>query len=426
MTMNQSPSTAIETNWAGNHTYLGSIRQPRTIDEAASIVRESRSVRGIGSRHSFTDIGDATELIDLSGIDRPPAFDADARTITVSGAATYADVARSLIAHGAALRNLASLPHISVAGAISTATHGSGSAHGNLATSVAGLEFIASSGEIITVDRRTPDFDGMVVSLGALGLITAVTLDVDFDYEISQHVYDDLPLDLAVEQLGMILNAAYSVSVFTTYAGSLSGQVGQVWLKRRTDGSDQSMAPGSAFLDAPAAVMQHHPVPGHDPASCTRQLGEPGLWSDRLPHFRMGFTPSSGNEVQSEFFVDAIDGPTAFDALRRVSVEFADRLMVGEVRAVAADEMWLSPQFRRASVGFHFTWFAGDNDSAVRTVQQALEPFAPRPHWGKFFHADQFDPGLAYEMFDDFVELATRLDPHGVFRNSWWQRVIGG
>jgi xylitol oxidase len=414
----------VETNWAGNHVYAGTVHRPRTLDEAASIVRESRSVHGVGSRHSFTDIGDATDLIDLTGLDRPTEFDADTRAITVSGAATYADVAAALRPHGAALRNLASLPHISVAGAIATATHGSGAAHGNLATSVAGLEYIAPSGEIVTADRRTPDFEGLVVSLGALGLVTAVTLDVDFDYEISQHVYDDLPLDLAVEQLGMILHAAYSVSIFTTFAGSSSGQVGQVWLKRRTDGSDRSMMPGPTFLDAPAATMQHHPVPGLDPSACTRQLGEPGLWCDRLPHFRMAFTPSAGDEVQSEFFVDAIDGPAAFESLRRVADQFADRLMVSEVRAVAADELWMSPHYRRQSVGFHFTWFAGDNDAAIRSVQHALEPFAPRPHWGKVFHADLFDAASAYEMFDDFVDLATRLDPHGAFRSAWWQRVI--
>ena len=423
--MTQGPSTPSETNWAGNHFYAGTIHRPRTVDEATSIVRESRSVRGLGSRHSFTDIADAVDLIDLSDIDRLPEFDADARSITVSGTASYADVARFLRPHGAALRNLASLPHISVAGAISTGTHGSGAAHGNLATSVAGLEFIASSGEIVGVDRKTPDFEGMVVSLGAFGMITTVTLDVDFDYEIAQHVYDDLPLDLAVDQLGMILNAAYSVSIFTTFAGSLGGQVGQVWIKRRTDGSDRSMSPRSTFLDAPAATMQHHPVPGLDASSCTRQLGEPGLWSERLPHFRMGFTPSAGNEVQSEFFVDAVDGNAAFDALRRASADFSDRLMVAEVRAIAADEMWMSPHYHRASVGFHFTWFAGDNDHAVRTVQQALKPFAPRPHWGKFFHAELFDPATTYEMFEDFIDLATRLDPHGVFRNAWWGRTIG-
>ena len=422
--MTRDLSTPSEINWAGNHRYAGMIHRPRTVDEAASIVRESHSVRGIGSRHSFTDIADAVDLIDLSSIGRPPEFNADARSIAVSGTASYADVARSLRPHGAALRNLASLPHISVAGAISTGTHGSGAAHGNLATSVVGLEFIASSGEIISIDRQTPDFEGMVVALGALGVITTVTLDVDFDYEIAQHVYNDLPLDLVIDQLGMILNTAYSVSIFTTFAGSVRGQVGQVWIKRRTDGSDQSMSPRSTFLDAPAATIQHHPVPGLDASSCTRQLGEPGLWSERLPHFRMGFTPSSGNEIQSEFFVDAEDGDAAFDALRRVSADFSDRLMVAEVRAIAADEMWMSPHYQRASVGFHFTWLAGNNDGVARTVQQALEPFAPRPHWGKFFDATLFDPSTAYEMFDDFVEMTVRLDPHGVFRNSWWRRVI--
>lgn len=423
--MDRTASAGAESNWAGNHVYAGSIRRPRTIDDAARIVREARSVRGLGSRHSFTGIADAVELVDLGGLERPPVFDADRRTVTVSGAATYGDVAQALAPHGAALRNLASLPHISVAGAIATATHGSGVAHGNLATSVAGLEMILSSGEIVTVDRRTPDFDGMIVSLGALGLVTAVTLDVDFDYQIEQHVYDDLPLDLAVDQLDMILNAAYSVSIFTTFAGATSGQVAQVWLKRRTDGADQSMLPGQTFLDAPAATMQHHPVPGHDASVCSRQLGEPGPWSDRLPHFRMGFTPSAGNEVQSEYFVSSIDGPAALDALRWASPDFADRLMAGEVRAIAADELWMSPQYRRASVGFHFTWFAGDNERAISAVEDALAPFSPRPHWGKVFHSDDFDPAAQYEMFDDFVDLAHRLDPHGAFRNDWWRRVIG-
>ncbi len=414
-----------ERNWARNYTYGGVVQRPVTIDEAAAIVRGSANVRALGSRHSFTDVVDAEVLVDLSGLERRASFDADARTITVAGAATYADVVQVLRPHGAALRNLASLPHISVAGAVATGTHGSGSRLGSLATSVSGLELIGATGEIITVDRRTPDFEGMVVSMGALGLVTAVTLDVEFDYEIEQHVYGDVSLGLIAEQLGMVLSAAYSVSIFTTFAGDLDGQVAHVWLKRRTDSSDRSMAPGPTFLDAPAATMQHHPVPGQDGSTCTPQLGEPGLWADRLPHFRAGFTPSSGNEVQSEFFVDAKDGPAALDALRRAAPDFVDRLMVGEVRAVAADELWMSPQYQRDSVAFHFTWHAGDNEQAVRAVEVALAPLAPRPHWGKVFHADSFSAAETYEMCDDFVDMAFRLDPHGVFRNAWWQRVFG-
>jgi alditol oxidase len=346
---------------------------------------------------------------------------------------TYGEAAQSLAPHGMALRNLASLPHISVAGAVATATHGSGTGNGNLATSVAGFEYVNTAGEIISVDRSTPDFDGMVVSLGALGIVTTVSLNVVFDYQIEQHVYGELPLDVVVDQLAMILGAAYSVSVFTTFAGSLDGQVGQVWIKRRTDGSDRSMDPGATFLDAPAATMQHHPIPGANGSICTAQLGVPGPWADRLPHFRMGLTPSAGNEVQSEFFVGSVDGPRALEALRNTADEFADRLMVSEIRAVAADELWMSPQYRRSSVAFHFTWHpdgeaagaAGDLDRAVAVVEDALAPFAPRPHWGKVFHANRFSARDTYEMFDDYIDMAHRLDPHGVFRNAWWARHFG-
>ncbi len=185
------------------------------------------------------------------------------------------------------------------------------------------------------------------------------------------------------------------------------------------------MTPGPTFLDAPAATMQHHPVPGLDGKACTPQLGAPGLWADRLPHFRMGFTPSAGDEVQSEFFVDAADGSAALDSLRRAAPDFADRLMVSEIRSVAADELWMSPHYGRDSIAFHFTWHAGDNDRAVRAVEAALGSFSPRPHWGKVFHADSFSVADSYEMFDDFVDMAYRFDPHGVFRNQWWERVLG-
>lgn len=414
-----------ERNWAGNQVYQGVLQRPATIDAAAAIVSGAARVRAIGSRHSFNDIVDTDVLVDLSGLARPASFDADARTVTVAGSATYADVAQVLRPHGAALRNLASLPHISVAGAVATASHGSGARLGNLATSVSGLELISASGEILTVDRRTPDFEGMVVSMGSLGLVTAVTLDVEFDYEIEQHVYGEVPLRLATEQLAMVLNAAYSVSIFTTFSGDLDGQVAHVWLKRRTDSSDRSMAPGSTFLDAPAATMQHHPIPGLDGSVCTPQLGAPGPWADRLPHFRMGHTPSAGNEVQSEFFVGAVDGAAALDSLRHAAPDFVDRLMVGEIRAVAADELWMSPNYQRDSVAFHFTWHAGDNERAIRAVEEVLAPYGPRPHWGKVFNADSFPAADTYEMFDDFVDMAYRLDPHGVFRNQWWHRVLG-
>jgi len=412
------------------------IERPATIDDAIAIVRSSASVRAVGSEQALPDMASADVMVDMSGIDRRAIFDADARTVTVSGAATYADVAQVLRSNGAALPNLGSRSDRSVAGAIATAAHGSGTALGNLSTSVAGLELVGATGDIVTVDRRTPDFDGMVVSLGGLGLITAVTLDVEFEYDVAQHVYGDVPLDLVVDQLTMVLGAAYSVSIFTTFTGDRSGQVAHIWLKRRTDGSDRSMTAGPTFLDAPQAIMQHHPVPGFDGAACTRQLGVPGRWNERLPHFRTSQALSAGAELRSEFFVAAADGPAAFDALRRIATDFVDQLLIGEVRAIAADELWMSPAYQRESIAFDFTWrAAGDTTEsavgsavtdAISAVVAALGPFAPRPNWATVFDAADFSPAASYEMFDDFVDLAARVDPHGVFRNPWWHRVLGG
>ena len=194
------------------------------------------------------------------------------------------------------------------------------------------------------------------------------------------------------------------------------------------------MDPGATFLDAPAATMQHHPIPGVDGSTCTAQLGAPGPWADRLPHFRMGFTPSAGNEVQSEFFVGSVEGPLALEALRNAADDFADRLMVSEVRAVAADELWMSPQYRRPSVAlpFHLASRRRGRGSGGRPrprrgsgPRSAHSRSPPRPHWGKVFHADRFSARDTYEMFDDFVDMASRLDPHGVFRNDWWGRHLG-
>ena len=388
----------------------------------AAIVRDATRLRVLGTRHSFSDLADGVELVSLDDFDAQPRVDEDARTVSVPGHMTYGDVARVLRPHGLALHNLASLPHISVAGAIATATHGSGTANGNLATAVAGLEIVTASGEIVRVDRATSEFDGMVVSLGGLGVVTEVTLDVGFDFDVEQHVFDQLSLDVLAGAFQAILSTAYSVSVFTDYG---SGH-GQVWIKRRADGSDRSMRPGRYFHEAVAATEEHHPVPGMSADHCTHQLGVAGPWSDRLPHFRMGFAPSAGDEQQSEFFVSMADGPAVLEALRALASRLSDALMISEIRAVAADELWMSPQYRRDVAAFHFTWRNDDElvDRAVRAVEEALAPFAPRPHWGKVFHADAYSAAGAYERLDDFVALAHRYDPHGVFVNDWWRRHL--
>ena len=426
-TVNDVTTGRPATNWAGNYSYrAAAFHRPTTLDELCRIVSSSSNLRVLGSRHSFTDIVDAEELVDLRSLPQHSTVDIDAGTVTVSGASTYAAVAELLRPRGLALHNLASLPHISVAGAIATATHGSGVANGNLASAVSAVTVVDAAGELRRFDRSHADFNGAVVSLGALGPVVDVTVDLVPTFDIAQTVYEDLPLDLACDHLAEILASAYSASIFTTFRDA--EPLGNVWLKRRVDTPADAGAVGDELFGASPARVAHHPVPGLDATGCTEQLGQPGLWSDRLPHFKMGFSPSAGDEVQSEFFVDTARGPEALAALCSAAPGFTDQLMVAEVRAIAADDLWMSPQYTRSTVAFHFTWrpdglAGGELERAIRAVEAVLLPFDAVPHWGKVFFAD-LDIAARFERFGDYVRLLDDVDPDGVFRNEWCHRVI--
>ena len=289
---------------------------------------------------------------------------------------------------GLALANLASLPHISVAGAVATATHGSGDANRNLASAVAALELVTSAGERIEVARGAPDFDGCVVSLGALGAVTRLTLDVEPAYDVRQRVFEGLAWDALTDHFDEITTSGYSVSLFTRWGETID----PVWLKSRV--TDQPETVREDLFGARAATVDRHPILGLDTVNVTPQLGQAGLWSDRLPHFRMGFTPSSGDELQSEYFVAREHAPAAIEAIRRIGDRVRPLLQVTEIRTIAADELWLSPQYRQDTVAMHFTWRldpAGVCD-ALGHVEAALAPFAPRPHWGKVFRCRRRRP----------------------------------
>jgi xylitol oxidase len=317
---------------------------------------------------------------------------------------------------------LASLPHISVAGSVATATHGSGDALGNLATAVARIEIVTSSGELVTASRGDPDFNGIVVGLGALGAITRVTLDVEPSYRMRQRVYENLRWDTLVENLDDIFSAGYSVSVFTRWAEA----VDQVWVKSRV--TDISVPPTDNLFGAAAAAGARHPIVGLDPENCSEQMGVAGLWSDRLPHFRMGFMPSSGRELQSEYLLPRRHGAGAIRVLRSLAGTIRPALQVSELRTVAADELWMSPQYGRDTIGVHFTWKPERNrvERALTEVEAALGQFRARPHWGKVFLADASIIGPLYERSPDFVSLADRLDPRRAFRNSWLKNHVLG
>jgi alditol oxidase len=410
-------------NWAGNHVYRArELHRPSTVEQLAEVVARAPRVRVLGSRHSFNDIADSAELVSLEGLPADVAVDRAASTVSFSAGLRYGELADALEAESLALHNLASLPHISVAGAVATATHGSGEANGNLATAVAALELVTSEGEVITAARGDDDFDGMVVGLGALGAVTRIALDVEPAYRVRQRVFEGLDWDALLQGFDAIAASGYSVSVFTRWGDD----VDQVWVKSRaTDEPEQVLAD---LLGAVASTVDRHPILGLDPVNCTPQLGVPGGWADRLPHFRMGFTPSNGDELQSEYHLPRRHAVAAIEALRGLAGTIRPVLQVTELRTIAADRLWMSPQYEQDTIAIHFTW-APEQEAVERVlvdVEAALAAFGARPHWGKVFLAAASVVAGLYERLPDFAALAQCLDARGAFRNDWLERHVLG
>jgi len=398
------------------------LHRPSTIEQVQEIVANAPGVRVLGSRHSFNDIADSLELMTLEAMPMDVVVHHAANTVSFNAALRYGELAESLKAEGVALHNLASLPHICVAGAVATATHGSGDTNGNLATAVCGLELVTSGGEIIEASRGDHDFDGLVVGLGALGAVTRITLDVEPAYEVRQRVFEGLSWEALFEHFDEITSCGYSVSVFTRWGGTID----QVWVKSRV--TDEPEQVESDLFGATAAAVDRHPILGLDASSCTPQLGRPGSWADRLPHFRMGFTPSSGEELQSEYLFPRRHAAEAIEAVRSLANKIQPLLQVSEIRAVAEDRLWMSMNYGEDSVGIHFTWKPEQDavEDMLVQLEAALVPFEARPHWGKLFNVDAAAIAPLYERMPDFVRLVERLDPRGAFRNSWLKaRVLG-
>jgi xylitol oxidase len=410
-------------NWAGNYTYRArKLHRPSTIEQLQEILAKAPCVRVLGSRHSFNDIADSLELITLEAMPMDVVVDHAADTVSFNAALKYGELVQKLNEEGVALHNLASLPHISVAGAVATATHGSGETNGNLATAVVGLELVTSGGEIMEISRGEPYFDGLVVGLGALGAVTRITLDVEPAYEVRQRVFEGLSWEALFEHFDEIISCGYSVSIFTRWDETID----QVWVKSRV--TDEPEQVENDLFGAAAAAVDRHPILGLDASSCTPQLGRVGSWADRLPHFRMGFTPSSGEELQSEYLFPRRYAVEAIEAVRSLADEIRPILQVSEIRAVAADRLWMSMNYGQDTVGIHFTWKPERDaveDMLVR-LESALVPFEARPHWGKLFNADAATLAPLYERMSDFIRLVERLDPRGAFRNSWLKAHVLG
>ena len=386
----QPAQPAPRKNWAGNITYSAAeLAEPTTSEQIQALLKGTAKLKPLGTRHAFNDIADTSgEQVSLKHLDSIH-IDRAARTVTVGPGVTYGQLAPVLDRAGFALHNLASLPHISVAGACATATHGSGIANRNLSSAVSGLEMIPGAGETVTLSRAADgqQFLGAVVGLGGLGFLTRITLDLEPTYQVAQTVYEGLSFDRLPGHLDEIMGAGYSVSLFTDWQNH---RATQVWIKSRVSGRHPAPAPAE-FFGARRATQKLHPLAGHNPESCTDQLGIPGPWYERLPHFRMNFTPSSGAEMQTEYFVPRSRAVDAIFAVESLRDRITPSLFITELRTIAADELWLSPCYKRDALTIHFTWKPDwpTVQNILPLLEEKLAPFDARPHWAKLFAMPQ-------------------------------------
>jgi alditol oxidase len=421
----------VERNWAGNVSYgAARFHEPISVAHLQSVVAAGTEVRCIGTRHSFNTIADTDgDLVSLSAVPRVVDLDTRACTVTVDGGITYAELASHLHERGWALKNLASLPHISVAGACATGTHGSGVGNGNLATAVCAMQLVVASGDLVEISRHDdPELmDALTIGLGAFGIVTRLTLAIEPTFAVRQHVYERLPIATALEQFDEIMADGYSVSLFATWR---QHHIEQLWRKERVapdgGGDDDGTDEGTARFGAAPATRDLHPIAALSAEPCTAQMGVAGPWHERLPHFRMGFVPSSGEELQSELFVARADAPEVMRALVAMGDVFAAVLMISEVRSVAADTLWLSPCHQRDCIAFHFTWIPSwpEVRPVLTRLEAALEPFAPRPHWGKLTTLDGRTIRSRVERLGAFEQLLAEWDPNRKFRNAHLDELL--
>ncbi|MBX7172179.1 MAG: FAD-binding protein [Pyrinomonadaceae bacterium] len=410
-------------NWAGNYQYKAkNLYQPKTVEEIQQIVAKAKKVKAVGSQHCFNDIADSDET-QISCENLNKIISIDEKTVTIESGLKYGQFCSELDEKGFAIHNLASLPHISVVGACVTATHGSGVKNKNLAEAVSEIEFVAGTGDLLALSREKDGekFNGAVVNLGGLGIVTKITLDTEKSFQVRQDCFQNLALEELPDNFETIMSAGYSVSLFTDWQ---KPSINQIWVKSRLDREFNEFE--DEYFDAKKCTENIHPIDGISAENCTEQLGIGGVWYERLPHFKMGFTPSVGAELQSEYFVARENAVEAIFALEKIREQIAPLLLVSEIRTIAADEMWLSMNYQRDSVAFHFTW-KQDADAVMRllpTIESTLERFNARPHWGKLFTMSKEKIHSLYPKMKDFIELLHEYDPQEKFVNKYLQQNI--
>ena len=415
-------------NWAGNITYgTKNLTSPVTMNGLESAIKQYPKFKVLGTRHCFNTIADSkNQFISLQELDIPITIDRQKSIVTVGAATRYGTLAEYLEKSGFALHNLASLPHISIAGACITATHGSGPKNKNLSGAVDELEIIDASGKthVLSREQDRDTFFAAVVNLGALGIVTRLGLEIQPTYKVSQYVYQNLPFGELEHHFDEIMGSAYSVSLFTDWRNK---NCSEVWVKQKVNPSNPPKALTS-FYGAKPATKNLHPIVELSAENCTEQMGVPGPWHERLPHFKMGFTPSSGKELQAEYFVPREHSYKAIMAVEKLHEQISPHLLITEIRTIDEDDYWMSPCYRQPSTAIHFTW--KPDWPAVKNllpqIESALASFNAKPHWGKLFTMQPSVLRSRYAKYADFVKLAGTYDPQGKFRNDFLNQNIFG
>lgn len=411
-------------NWAGNLQYsTNNVYYPKTVEEVQEVVKRCNKVKALGSKHSFNTIANSKDnFISLSNLNKVVSLDKANNTITIESGTRYGDFAPYLDQHGYALENLASLPHITVAGATATGTHGSGVTHGNLSSQVAAIEFVNAKGDVINLSKKDGDkFYGAIVNLGAVGIVTKATLNVIPTFKMKQVVYMNMPMSALKDHFADVESKGYSVSLFTTWANK---NINEVWVKSVANDND-SPAPHELF-GATLATKNMHPVQEQSAENTTDQMGVPGTWYERMPHFKMGFKPSTGKELQAEFFVPIEHAYDAIMAVETLNEKITPHLFITEIRTIKADDLWMSPCYKQTAVAIHFT-FKQETDAVMQLlplIEQQLMPFNVKPHWAKLFTLDPKILQSRYQKLADFKQLVAEYDPEGKFRNDFLEKNL--
>lgn len=406
-------------NWSGNISFQDKeYLEPKSVAELQQLINSKSHIRVRGSGHSFNTIADSTEtVVSLAKIPQVIEIDETTRHVKVSSSLKYGEIVQTLDAKGWAISNLASLPHISIGGSISTATHGSGITNKNLASQVAAFEYVDASGNIQYVEESDQDFSALLVGLGMAGIVTFYWLKLEPSFKVRQVIFENLSDFELKKSFNSIMSTAYSVSFFTKWDETHKGNL---WCKFR----DSELIPESV-AGANKATQKLHPIPEVDPEAATEQFAIAGSWLERLAHFKLDFTPSVGEEIQSEFFVDRCDAPAVISTLRDLAPTFSHMLWISELRTIAADKLWMSTVYERDSVGFHFTWKKSNFDEdTVRNLEKKLEKYSYRPHWGKVFYADAAHLREVYPKYLDFLNAIKRIDPLQKFSNDFVRRLV--